>query len=69
MPGTSGASARMTVSATMLPGQKRAIVGAGKRGFARQPSGAVIVIGRKSPEFAGTLPCRSLSSRIERIVR
>ena len=57
------------VSATMLPGQKRAIVGAGKRGLARQPSGAVIVIGRKSPEFAGMLPCRSLSSRIERIVR
>ena len=59
----------MTVSATMLPGQKRAIVGAGKRGLARQPSGAVIVIGRKSPEFAGTCRGVAVSSRIERIVR
>ena len=53
----------------MLPGQKRAITGAGYRGLARQPSGAVIVIGRNSPELAGTLPWRSESSRIERIVR
>ena len=44
-----GASAFITVSATMLPGQKRAIVGAGKVGLARQPLGATIVIGRIRP--------------------
>ena len=58
----------MTVSAMMLPPQKRAIVGAGKVGFARQPSGATIVIARKRPEFVGTGSCVQASSRIERSV-
>ena len=52
----------------MLPPQKRAIVGAGKVGLARQPSGATIVIGRKRPEFVGTGSCVHASSRIERSV-
>jgi hypothetical protein len=36
----------ITVSATMLPDEKRAMVGAGRRGLARQPSGAVMVTAR-----------------------
>ena len=36
-PGTACASAFITVSATWLPGQKRAIVGAGKIGLASEP--------------------------------
>ena len=62
-------NARMTVSATMLPGQKRAIVGAGKTGLQRVPSGATILIGRVRPEFWGTNSWVALSSRIERSVR
>ena len=58
----------MSVSAMMLPPQKRAIVGAGKLGFAMQPSGATIVIARKRPEFVGTGSCVHASSRIERSV-
>ena len=46
----------MTVSASALPGQKRAIVGAGKIGLASVPFGATIVIGRVSPLFCGMLP-------------
>ena len=67
--GTTWASARITVSATALPEQKRAITGAGKRGFASVPSGAVIPIGRKSPEFVGTGSCVAVSSRMERMVK
>src|SRR3990172_13109384 len=67
--GTRGARARITVSATMLPATKRAIVGAGYSGLARQPSGAVIVIGRKRPELVGTGACVSVSRRIERRAR
>ncbi len=52
----------------MLPPQNRAIVGTGKVGLARQPSGATIVIGRKRPEFVGTGSCVHSSSRIERSV-
>src|SRR5437870_10866044 len=48
---------RWSASATMLPLQKRAIVGAGNRGLARQPSGAVIRTGRKRPAFVGTGSC------------
>ena len=44
-PGTHCASAFMTVSARALPGQKRAITGAGKLGFARVPFGATMWIG------------------------
>ena len=58
----------MTVSATTLPEQKRAIVGAGKRGLASVPSGAEIVIGRNSPEFVGTGSWVAESSRMERSV-
>ena len=36
---STGASARISVSATMLPVQKRAIVGAGNRGLAMSPPG------------------------------
>ena len=54
--GTTGASAFITVSASWLPGQKRAIVGAGKIGLASVPFGATIVIGRVSPLFCGMLP-------------
>ena len=50
-PGTTGARARISVSAMMFPPQKRAIVGAGNVGFAMQPSGATIVIALNSPEF------------------
>jgi hypothetical protein len=35
----------------MFPGQKRAMVGAGKMGLQRVPGGATILIGRISPEF------------------
>ena len=55
-PGTAWANAFITVSANWLPGQNRAMTGAGKIGLARQPSGAVIVIGRVSPSFCGILP-------------
>ena len=58
----------MTVSATMLPEQKRAIVGAGKRGLASVPSGASIVIGRNSPEFVATGSLVAESSSSERSV-
>ena len=66
--GTAGAIAFITVSAKALPGQKRAITGAGKIGLARHPSGAWIVIGRVRPLFCGMLPYLSLSSRIDRSV-
>ena len=51
--GTAGAIAFMIVSATALPGQKRAMTGAGKIGLARHPFGAKIVIGRVRPLFCG----------------
>jgi hypothetical protein len=54
--GTAGASAFITVSASAFPGQKRAIVGAGKIGLASVPFGATMVIGRVSPLFCGILP-------------
>ena len=41
------------------------MTGAGKRGFASVPSGAVIRIGRKSPEFVGTGSWVAVSSRME----
>jgi hypothetical protein len=55
-PGTHCASAFMTVSASALPGQKRAMTGAGKLGFASDPFGATMWIGRVSPPFCGTFP-------------
>ena len=51
--GTTGARAFMTVSASWLPGQKRAMVGAGKIGLASVPLGATMVMGRVSPLFCG----------------
>ena len=47
---------------------KRAMTGAGKFGLARQPFGALIVMGRVSPEFCGMIPWTALSSRTERRV-
>ena len=55
-PGTTLLSARITVSAKPLPGQNLAIVGAGKIGLARQPYGAMIVIGAISPVFCVVVP-------------
>ena len=46
----------------MLPPQKRAIVGAGKVGLARQPSGATIVI---APEQARVRRHRVVRRRVE----
>jgi hypothetical protein len=66
--GQIGASARMSVSATMFPGQKRPIVAHGNVGFAREPRSATMRIGRTSPEFWGTYSCVAVSSRIERSV-
>ena len=54
--GTICASAFITVSASWLPGQKRAITGAGKVGLARQPLGATISMARVSPAFCGIAP-------------
>ena len=51
--GTTWPSARITVSASWLPGQKRAIVGAGKIGLARHPLGATILMARVSPSLTG----------------
>ena len=53
LPGIACDSAFITVSASWLPGQKRAMVGAGKVGLARQPLGATMVIGRMRPAFTG----------------
>ena len=47
--GTAWASAFISVSATMLPETKRAMVGAGKVGLAIVPSGALMVMGRIRP--------------------
>ncbi len=58
----------MTVSATTLPGQKRAIVGAGNTGLAIVPSGTEIVTGRNRPAFDATGSCRVESRRIARSV-
>src|SRR5215211_9463416 len=46
MLGAAGASACINVSATILPGQNRAIVDAGNVGFAKFPRGAMILMGR-----------------------
>ncbi len=54
--GTACASAFITVSASWLPGQKRAITGAGKVGFASVPLGATMRIGRVRPLFCGMWP-------------
>ena len=54
--GTIWLNARISVSAMALPGVKRAMVGAGKIGLARQPFGATMVIGRVRPAFCGTSP-------------
>ena len=54
--GNAGANAFMMVSETWLPGQNRAMVGAGKVGLASVPSGATIVIGRYRPAFWGRSP-------------
>ena len=53
LPGMAADSAFITVSASWLPGQKRAMVGAGKVGLARHPLGATMVIGRIRPAFSG----------------
>ena len=66
--GTACASAFITVSASWLPGQKRAMVGAGKIGLARHPRGAMIRIGRTSPALTGMCPCTAVSSSTERTV-
>ena len=68
LPGMAADSAFITVSASWLPGQKRAMVGAGKVGLARQPLGATMVIGRISPAFTGMWPWISVSSSTERMV-
>ena len=44
------------------------MVGAGNTGFARQPRGATIRIGRTSPELTGTWPCTAVSRSTERTV-
>ena len=44
------------------------MVGAGKTGFARQPRGATIRIGRTSPELTGMCPCTAVSRSTERTV-
>ena len=56
LPGMAADSAFITVSASWLPGQKRAMVGAGKVGLARQPLGATMVIGRIRPALTGMWP-------------
>ena len=66
--GQIGASARMSVSATMFPGQKRPIVAQGNVGLASDPRSAMMRIGRTSPEFCGTYSCVAVSSRIDRSV-
>ena len=52
-----------------VAGAEAAIVGAGKRGLASDPSGAWIEMGRNRPELAGTCGWVVLSRRIERRVR
>ncbi len=60
--GTTGASARISVSATMLPLQKRAIVGAGNVGFAIVARGGD---DRDRPEEAGVRGHRLDARRVE----
>src|SRR3954467_13275359 len=66
--GIAADKAFITVSASWLPGQKRAMVGAGKVGLARHPLGAMMVIGRIRPALTGMWPCISVSSRTDRMV-
>ena len=54
--GTAWPSAFITAFAIWLPGQNRAMVGAGKTGLAIEPLGATMVIGRASPSLTGMWP-------------